>query len=83
MANTFEILADFLNRFDREVEGRELQELPPEVRLKLRDLARGALSDSERNELFLLLSRNPDWVGRLAEEVKALRPGRTGTDQRS
>ena len=83
MANTFEILAGFLNRFDPEVEGRELQELPPEIQLKLRDLARGALSASDRDELFLLLSRNPDWVGQLAEEIKSLRSGWARTDSRS
>ncbi len=80
MNDPFEILAGFLERFGDEVEGRELQETPEDVRIKLRDFARGGLPHSERAELFALLNRNPAWIGRLAEEVKALRaaPGANG-----
>jgi hypothetical protein len=75
MANDFEILAGFLAKFSDEVEGRELQDLPKDVQVKLREMAQGNLSESERSQLFDLLKENPAWVGRLANEVKALRTG--------
>ena len=75
MANDFEILAGFLAKFSDEVEGRELQELPKDVQAKLREMAQGNLPESERSRLFDLLKDNPAWVGRLADEVKALRAG--------
>ena len=75
MANDFEILAGFLAKFSDEVEGRELQDLPKDVQAKLREMARGNLPESERSRLFDLLKENPAWVGRLADEVKALRTG--------
>ena len=73
MANEFEILAGFLAKFGDEVEGRELQELPKDVQVKLRELAHGNLPESERSRVFDLLKENPAWIGRLADEVKALR----------
>jgi hypothetical protein len=75
MTNNFEILAGFLERFGHEVEGRELPEPPPEVRHQLRDLARGHLPQTQCAELLDLLNRNPAWIARLADEVKAMRPG--------
>jgi hypothetical protein len=75
MANDFEILAGFLAKFSDEVEGRELQELPKDVQVKLRSLAQGSLPETERSRLFDILKENPAWIGRLADEVKALRPG--------
>ena len=73
MSNTFTILSAFLDHFDKEVEGRELQEPTEEFGDKLTQFARGELSESERAEVMRLLSRNPDWIWRLAEKVKALR----------
>jgi len=75
MANEFEILAGFLAKFGDEVEGRESQNLPKDVEVKLRELAQGNLVETERARLFDLLKENPAWIGRLADEVKALRPG--------
>lgn len=75
MANEFEILAGFLAKFGDEVEGRELQEPPNDVRVKLQALATGSLPENERSQLFDLLNENPAWIGRLADEVKALRTG--------
>ncbi len=75
MANEFEILANFLAKFSDEVEGRELQDLPQHVQVKLRALAQGELPETERSQLFNLLKENPAWIGRLAEEVKAMRTG--------
>jgi hypothetical protein len=74
MANEFEILAGFLAKFGDEVEGREMQEPPKHVQAQIHALARGALSESERTQLFNLLNENPQWLGRLADEVKSLRP---------
>jgi len=73
MAETFQILAGFLERYGHEVEGRELEEPPEEMKTKLQQLARGQLPEREQADLFTLLSRNPPWVARLAQEVKALR----------
>jgi hypothetical protein len=75
MANEFEILANFLAKFSDEVEGRELQDLPRDMQVKLRELAQGNLAESERLRLFDLLKENPAWIGRLADEVKAMRTG--------
>jgi len=73
MTNTFQILAAFLDRFEDEVEGRELHEPTPELQARLRDFARGKLPGAEQKELMGLLNQNPQWIGRLAQEVKALR----------
>jgi hypothetical protein len=73
MANEFEILAGFLAKFGDEVEGRESQDLPKNVQAQLRELARGSLPEAERSQVMALLSENPTWIGRLADEVKALR----------
>jgi hypothetical protein len=75
MANEFEILANFLAKFSDEVEGRELQDLPRDMQVKLRELAQGNLAESERSRVFDLLKENPAWIGRLADEVKAMRAG--------
>ena len=73
MRNTFQVLAGFLERFSDEVEGRELQEPTAEIQTKLCDFARGELPEAERNKMMGLLSQNPQWIARLAEEVKGLR----------
>ena len=73
MSNAFQILTGFLERFEDEVEGRELSQPPEEIALQLRALAKGSLPETELPQLFSLLNQNPHWVGRLAEEVKALR----------
>lgn len=75
MPNNFEILAGFLERFGDEVEGRELQEPPPEIKSQLRELAQGHLPQAQCTELLAVLGRNPAWISRLADEVKALRAG--------
>lgn len=73
MANEFEILAGFLAKFGDEVEGRELPEPPKNVQTQMQALARGSLAESERAQLLSLLHENPQWLGRLADEVKSLR----------
>ena len=73
MKNNFEILARFLEKFGDEVEGREFAELTPEVRTKLQQFAAGKLPAAEQDELINRLNQNPEWVSRLAEDVKSLR----------
>jgi len=73
MSNTFETLARFLDRYSDEVEGRELEEVPPQFKPKLRDFALGALAEPERQELARLLKENPRWVASLAEEARMVR----------
>jgi hypothetical protein len=73
MSNDFAILAGFLDRYGKEVEGREFQEITEEFARKLGQFARGELPEPERAEVMRQLSHNPDWIWRLAEEVKTLR----------
>jgi hypothetical protein len=75
MTNTFELLARFLEKYGDEVEGRALEEMPADVKLKLQDFARGKLPASERTQLSQLLKENPKWISLLAGEVKSSRPG--------
>jgi hypothetical protein len=74
MSDAFVILARFLERFDREVEGRSQEAPPEEVRSQLRQFAAGTLSSADRDDLVRQLREHPQWVALLAEEVKAQRP---------
>lgn len=71
--NTFQILAQFLQRAEGEVEGRELQEPTVETKTQLQRLARGELAEGEQAGLFAELNSHPDWIVWLAREVKNLR----------
>ena len=73
MKNQFEILAKFLEKYGDEVEGREFAELTPDVKAKLQQFAQGKLPAGEQNSLIEHLSQNPEWVARLAADVKSLR----------
>jgi hypothetical protein len=73
MAERLQILLKFLERFDDEVQGRELSEPAEETKVKLQRFARGTLSQEEQTEVFVLLDRNPEWTAWLAKEVKGLR----------
>jgi len=75
MANSFEILTRFLERYSDEVEGRQLREPSLEVTNKLKEFAKGTLPEDERNTLLNLLKENPNWIPVIANEIKALRPG--------
>jgi hypothetical protein len=75
MPNIFAILAGFLERSGDEVQGREMQSVPEETRLKLRDFARGELAAAEQTRFIEELNKNPDLVAALAAEVKAMRGG--------
>jgi hypothetical protein len=80
-SQTFEILTRFLERYGDDVEGRALVEPTGDTRDKIERLARGTLPETERTELFAVLNRNPDWIGWLAREVKALRDASAGTSE--
>jgi hypothetical protein len=75
MAASFQSLLKFLERFDDEVQGRASPEPTGDAKAKLQRLARGALPEPEQAEAFALLDKNPEWIGWLAREVKALRRG--------
>ena len=75
MAERLQILLKFLERFDDEVQGRELSEPADETKIKLQRFARGTLTEQEQTEIFMLLDRHPDWTAWLAKEVKGLRTG--------
>lgn len=74
MANDFEQITRFLNRFDDEVQGRDAMRPDPELRDQLERLARGECTDNERTRLCELLSKHPEWVGFLADSIKQMRP---------
>ena len=73
MAHGFKLLAEFLDQFSAEVEGRARFDPPDENKKKIRAFARGELAGPEREERVNLLKENANWVEILAEEVKALR----------
>ena len=73
MSERFEVLLKFLERFDDEVQGREMSEPDGDARVKLNSFARGTLPERDQREMFALLDRNPEWIGWLAREVKGLR----------
>jgi hypothetical protein len=76
MTERLHILMKFLERFDDEVQGREVTEPAEDTKIKLRDFARGTLPEQEQTEVFVLLDKNPEWTAWLANEVKGLRSGR-------
>jgi len=73
MKNAFEMLSRFLEQYGEEVEGRGLEDMPPEVKTKLREFANSKLGAADRGELARLLKENPSWISALAEEVKGRR----------
>jgi hypothetical protein len=75
MAEREQILLKFLERFDDEVQGRELSEPPEDAKVRLQRFARGTLSEDEQTEVLVLLDRHPEWTAWLATEVKGLRGG--------
>jgi hypothetical protein len=75
MSNDFETITRFLNRYGDDVEGRELDEIPAQLKPKFRDFALGTLKESDRKELAMMLKEHPHWVTFLAEEARAARGG--------
>jgi hypothetical protein len=75
MAERARILMKFLERFEDEVQGRELSEPSEDAKTRLERFARGKLPEDEQTELLVLLDRHPEWTAWLAKEVKGLRVG--------
>lgn len=73
MDDTFKILAEFLDKFGDEVEGRQFSEPAEETKKQLRQLARGELPAAERSALLNQLISHTEWISWLAQEVKSLR----------
>ena len=56
-----------------------MMEPSEEVKLKLRQFAKGGLPAPEHSSLFDMLNRNPQLVAWLAQEVKGLRSPNSST----
>ncbi len=74
MNNAFQVLSDFLERFGPDVQAHSLEGIPAELRRRLLEFAQGSLSDQGRADLAELLKEQPQWVERLAAEIKSRRP---------
>jgi hypothetical protein len=75
MTDRMQILLKFLERFDDEVQGREVSEPPEDAKIRLHRFARGTLPEDEQTEVLVLLDRHPEWTAWLATEVKGRRGG--------
>ena len=73
MAERLQIVLKFLERFEDEVQGREVSEPPEDAKIRLQRFARGNLPEDEQTEVLVLLDRHPEWTAWLAKEVKGLR----------
>ncbi len=70
----FSSLLRLLESLDGEVRGRESRQPPQEVETLLEKLLSGQLTgESEREEVFELLRREPDWLAWLAGRIKSRR----------
>ena len=78
MNNEFDILADFLDHTEGEVEGRGADAPTENLRQQFRQLAGGQLPAAERDRLLAELAHHPDWVTDIAEQVRSLRAPGTG-----
>ena len=73
MDKYFEILETFLANWQPDVAGRTAEEIPPELRERLRVFAQARLGGQDRAELAELLKQHPEWVRVLASQIKAQR----------
>lgn len=69
MNDPFSIIEAFLRRGEPEVIGHEV-EVPAETLASFSRLARGELDRAAIRELSEVLRDHPDWVHRLAEEIR-------------
>ena len=74
MNDSFAIIAEFLDKYGAEVEGRGARALPADIRQQLATLAEGKMDARAREELALLLKDHPDLVSELARVARELRP---------
>jgi hypothetical protein len=73
MNDTLQILAGFLDKYSDDVIGHAREELPADLRVRLRDFAHGDLDDTERARLCKSLKENPQWITALAMEARTRR----------
>ncbi len=73
MSNDFAQIADFLARFQDEVQGRDAMRPDPQLCGRLERLARGQCTENEREDLCKMLVNHPEWVSYLADSIKQLR----------
>jgi hypothetical protein len=70
----FKILWGFFARYGAEVQARG-EDLLPEQKAALADLASGKANDAARKQLIPLLIRNRNALSFLGEQIKLQRPG--------
>jgi hypothetical protein len=73
----FDVIGDFLKRFDSPAVGHALRELSPEEKTRIEALARGELGPEERQQLVPLLSASESALRYLARLVKGDSPPAT------
>jgi hypothetical protein len=73
MTHPFNILAEFLQRTEQEVGGREAAVLSPEMRARLDRFSRGECSPDERLALCEEMKHTPLFVDHLASSVRQRR----------
>ncbi|PTY01401.1 hypothetical protein DB346_13110 [Verrucomicrobia bacterium LW23] len=73
MTHPFNILAEFLQRTEQEVAGREAAVLTAEMRDRLDRFSRGECTPAERQELCEQLKHSPLFVDHLASTVRRRR----------
>jgi hypothetical protein len=74
---TTQLLAAGSTKHDAEVEGRSSDELLPEQKTALTQLASGKADNGARLKLIPLLRSNRNALAYLGEQMKLLRPGTT------
>lgn len=70
----FDVIGDFLKRFDSPAVGHALRELSPEEKVRIEALARGELDPDERQRLLPLLSASESALRYLARLAKGDAP---------
>jgi hypothetical protein len=70
----FDVIGDFLKRFDSPAVGHALRELSPEEKVRIEALVRGDLDPEERQGLVPLLSASESALGYLARLAKGESP---------
>jgi hypothetical protein len=73
----FKVLWEFFAKHEAEVEGRSSDELLPEQKAALTQMASGKAGNTARVKLIPLLRSNRNALVYLGEQMKLLRPGTT------
>jgi len=73
MTDDFSVLFDLLGYEKTEVAGRGSLTMPREFRENLAKLAAGRCNDEERRDLLSALSKQPELISELVNEIRKLR----------